>query len=85
MRDVIVVGAGGGGAVIAKELACRGLNVLLLEADRALPIRNMTGLTSRAMRTIQPVDIFGLGRLIDRDRHGCGSWRKALCLFSCRG
>src|SRR5258705_458578 len=32
MRDVIVVGAGGGGAVIAKELAGRGLNVLLLEA-----------------------------------------------------
>ena len=32
MRDVIVVGAGGGGAVIAKELACRGLDVVLLEA-----------------------------------------------------
>jgi choline dehydrogenase-like flavoprotein len=32
MRDVIIVGAGGGGAVIAKELACRGLDVLLLEA-----------------------------------------------------
>lgn len=32
MRDVIVVGAGGGGAVVAKELAQRGLDVLLLEA-----------------------------------------------------
>ena len=32
MRDVIVVGAGGGGAVIAKELGGRGLDVLLLEA-----------------------------------------------------
>lgn len=32
MRDVIIVGAGGGGAVIAKELACSGLDVLLLEA-----------------------------------------------------
>jgi choline dehydrogenase-like flavoprotein len=32
MRDVIVVGAGGGGAVIAMELAARGLDVLLLEA-----------------------------------------------------
>ena len=31
MRDVIVVGAGGGGAVVAKELAQRGLDVLLLE------------------------------------------------------
>jgi choline dehydrogenase-like flavoprotein len=32
MRDIIVVGAGGGGAVIAKELGGRGLDVLLLEA-----------------------------------------------------
>src|SRR6266550_4854945 len=32
MRDVIVAGAGGGGAVIAKELAAQGLDVLLLEA-----------------------------------------------------
>ncbi len=32
MRDVIVVGAGGGGAVVAKELAERGLDVLVLEA-----------------------------------------------------
>ncbi|MGH9275482.1 MAG: FAD-dependent oxidoreductase [Acidimicrobiales bacterium] len=31
-RDVIVIGAGGGGAVIAKELAERGLDVLVLEA-----------------------------------------------------
>lgn len=32
MRDVVVIGAGGGGAVAAKELAARGLDVLLLEA-----------------------------------------------------
>ncbi|MBM7790761.1 GMC family oxidoreductase N-terminal domain-containing protein [Tenggerimyces flavus] len=32
MRDVIVVGAGGGGPVVAKELAARGLDVLVLEA-----------------------------------------------------
>ncbi|NEE02255.1 GMC family oxidoreductase N-terminal domain-containing protein [Phytoactinopolyspora halotolerans] len=32
MRDVIVIGAGGGGPVVAKELAGRGLDVLLLEA-----------------------------------------------------
>ena len=32
MRDVIVVGAGGGGPVVAKELSARGLDVLLLEA-----------------------------------------------------
>jgi len=32
MRDVIVIGAGGGGPVVAKELAQRGLDVLLVEA-----------------------------------------------------
>ena len=31
-RDVIVIGAGGGGAVVAKELAERGLDVLVIEA-----------------------------------------------------
>ncbi|MFL6014608.1 MAG: GMC family oxidoreductase N-terminal domain-containing protein [Gaiellaceae bacterium] len=35
MRDVIVIGAGGGGAVIAKELAAQGLDVLVLEAGPA--------------------------------------------------
>src|SRR5262245_28004582 len=35
MRDVIVVGAGGGGAVVAKELAGRGLDVVLLESGPA--------------------------------------------------
>ena len=35
MRDVIVVGAGAGGPVVAKELAERGLDVLLLEAGPA--------------------------------------------------
>jgi len=37
MRDVIVVGAGAGGPVVAKELAARGLDVLLLEAGPAWP------------------------------------------------
>jgi choline dehydrogenase-like flavoprotein len=32
VRDVIVIGAGGGGPVVAKELAERGLDVLMLEA-----------------------------------------------------
>lgn len=32
MRDVIVIGAGGGGPVVAKELAERGLDVMVLEA-----------------------------------------------------
>jgi choline dehydrogenase-like flavoprotein len=37
MRDVIVIGAGGGGAVVAKELAARGLDVLVLEAGARFP------------------------------------------------
>ncbi|MPZ66354.1 MAG: GMC family oxidoreductase [Pseudonocardiaceae bacterium] len=32
MRDVIVIGAGGGGPVVAAELAAKGLDVLMLEA-----------------------------------------------------
>jgi choline dehydrogenase-like flavoprotein len=32
MRDVIVIGSGAGGAVVAKELAARGLDVMVLEA-----------------------------------------------------
>lgn len=32
MPDVIVIGSGGGGPVVAKELAARGLDVLVLEA-----------------------------------------------------
>jgi choline dehydrogenase-like flavoprotein len=35
VRDVIVVGAGAGGPIVAKELAARGLDVLLLEAGPA--------------------------------------------------
>lgn len=34
MRDVIIIGAGGGGPIVAKELAARGLDVLILEAGR---------------------------------------------------
>jgi len=37
MRDVIVIGAGGGGPVVAKELAARGLDVLMLEAGARFP------------------------------------------------
>ncbi|MGH7358634.1 MAG: lycopene cyclase family protein, partial [Candidatus Rokuibacteriota bacterium] len=45
MRDVIVIGAGAGGPVVAKELAGRGLDVLLLEAGRhSEPERDWTHL-----------------------------------------
>jgi choline dehydrogenase-like flavoprotein len=48
VRDVIVVGAGGGGPVVATELAARGLDVLLLEAGArfARPDREWTHLES---------------------------------------
>ena len=50
MRDVIVVGAGGGGAVIAKELSARGLDVLVLEGGPrfADPERDWTHFESDA-------------------------------------
>lgn len=35
MRDVIVIGEVGGGAVVAKELAAQGLDVFVLEAGPA--------------------------------------------------
>ncbi|MBW8483168.1 GMC family oxidoreductase N-terminal domain-containing protein [Actinomadura parmotrematis] len=49
-RDVIVIGAGGGGPVVAKELAARGLDVLLLEAGAryADPRREWTHLENDA-------------------------------------
>lgn len=51
MRDVIVIGAGGGGPVVAKELAARGLDVLLFEAGprHADPEREWTHLESEAL------------------------------------
>ena len=36
MRYVLLSGAGGGGAAIAKELASRGLDALLLEGGTAV-------------------------------------------------
>lgn len=51
MRDVIVIGAGGGGPVVAKELAARGLDVLLLEAGprHADPEREWTHFENEAL------------------------------------
>ncbi|HEV2726748.1 MAG TPA: FAD-binding protein, partial [Solirubrobacterales bacterium] len=37
MTDVIVIGSGGGGPVMAKELAARGLDVLVLEGGPRFP------------------------------------------------
>jgi choline dehydrogenase-like flavoprotein len=51
MRDVIVIGAGGGGPIVAKELAARGLDVLLLEAGprHAAPEREWTHFENEAL------------------------------------
>jgi len=51
MRDVIVIGAGGGGPVVAKELAARGLDLLLLEAGprHADPEREWTHFENEAV------------------------------------
>jgi choline dehydrogenase-like flavoprotein len=51
MRDVIVIGAGGGGPIVAKELAARGLDVLLLEAGprHADPEREWTHFENEAL------------------------------------
>src|SRR5919202_6358705 len=50
MPDVIVIGAGGGGPVVAKELAARGLDVLVLEAGArfARPAKEWTHLEDDA-------------------------------------
>lgn len=63
MRDVIVVGAGGGGAVVAKELAERGLDVLLLEAGPrfARPQREWSHLENEAANPATGLLRFGPG------------------------
>jgi choline dehydrogenase-like flavoprotein len=61
MKDVIIVGAGGGGAVIAKELASRGLDVLVLEAGPrfAQPERDWTHFESDANNPTEGYFRFG--------------------------
>ncbi len=72
MRDVIVVGAGGGGPVVAKELAARGLDVLLLEAgpDRRRAPERLTRLENDANNPLGGYYRFGPG---DRSRP---AWRR---------
>ena len=74
MRDVIVIGAGGGGPVVAKELAARGLDVLLLEAGarHADPEREWTHFTNDANHPFTGYFRFGPA---DRSRP---AWRREL-------
>ena len=46
-HDVIIIGAGGGGPVVAKELAEQGLDVLQLEAGPTTRIPRRTSPTPR--------------------------------------
>jgi choline dehydrogenase-like flavoprotein len=63
VRDVIVVGAGGAGPVVAKELAARGLDVLLLEAGPrfASPEREWSHLENQASNPATGIFRFGPG------------------------
>jgi len=74
MQDVIVIGAGGGGPVVAKELAARGLDVLLLEAGarHAHPEREWTHFTNDANHPFTGYLRFGPA---DRSRP---AWRREL-------
>ena len=74
MRDVIVIGAGGGGPVVAKELAARGLKVLLLEAGarHADPEHEWTHFTNDANHPFTGYFRFGPA---DRSRP---AWRREL-------
>ena len=77
VRDVIVVGAGGGGPVVAKELAARGLDVLLLEAGAAFA-HSRARVVALRERGEQPGD--GLLPLRARRPHaaaaGCATCRR---------
>jgi choline dehydrogenase-like flavoprotein len=67
MRDVIIIGAGGGGPVVAKELAAKGLDVLLLEAGprHAKPREEWTTFENDANNPLTGYLRFGPG---DRSR-----------------
>ena len=75
MRDVIVVGAGGGGPVAAKELAGRGLDVLLLEGGprHADPEREWSRYENDANNQID-----GYFRVGPSDRFASPAWFREL-------
>ena len=75
MRDVIVVGAGGGGPVAAKELAGQGLDVLLLEGGprHADPEREWSRYENDANNQID-----GYFRVGPSDRFSSPAWFREL-------
>ena len=81
MRDVIVIGSGGGGPVVAKELAERGLDVLMLEAGaRNAAHRGGVGATWRATRTTRRRGYFRFGPSDLHEGRGCASCRRTRSL-----
>jgi choline dehydrogenase-like flavoprotein len=74
MRDVIIIGAGGGGPVVAKELGARGLDVLMLEAGPrfANPEQEWSHLEDDANNPV-----FGYFRVGPSDRQK-GAWLREL-------
>jgi choline dehydrogenase-like flavoprotein len=73
MRDVIIIGAGGGGAIVAKELAAQGLDVLPLEGGHDSPMSSATGIISRTMPAIHSRDTFALVPRKEPGRSGSGN------------
>jgi choline dehydrogenase-like flavoprotein len=78
--DAVIVGAGGGGGVVAQELARAGWKVVLLERGRSQKFEETGHLELRSQRTTVLGNAFGpedhqMFRMIER---GEGQWQKVL-------
>ena len=78
--DVVIVGAGGGGGIVAQELSVAGWNVVLLERGQSQSFRETGHLELRSQRTTVLGNAFGPDdarhvRVAQNDR---GDWVKVL-------
>ncbi len=76
MRDVIVIGAGGGGPVVAKELARAGSTCSCSRRAPATRTPRRSGATSRTTPTTRSTATSASGRPTARSRRGCASCRR---------